>query len=232
MNPHSLERQVGALERAQRHWQEQHGDGGPAAPPAFTLALTREAGTPGTTVAREVGARLGWAVYDHELLQRISQEKGLRVSLLESVDERQKGWLTEAAEAFAAVPSVTENTYVRYLIETVLSLGAHGHCVIVGRGSAHILPADRTLRVRLVAHPEDRISATARRLGCPPAEAKRWVEETDRERARFIKTHFLKDPTDPLGYDLVLNTSRWSVPECADLIVQALRQLQARARGR
>ncbi len=231
MNPtFSLQRQVEALDRAQRHWEERHGDGGQAAVGAITIALTREAGTPGTSVAHEIGTRLGWPVYDHELLERISQEKGLRVKLLESVDERQKSWLTEAIEMFTAVPHVSENAYARYLMETVLSLGTHGNCIIVGRGAAHILPADRALRVRLVASLEHRIAATVQRLGCPLAEAKRWVEETDRERVRFVKTHFFKDPTDPLGYDLILNASRWSVGECAGLILEALRQLQARAR--
>src|SRR5436190_24232141 len=96
----SLERQVGALERAQRHWQAQPRAGQSAT--AFTIALSREAGTPGTSVARALGTRLGWAVYDHELLERIAQETGLRVNLLQSVDERHKGWLTEATEAFAS----------------------------------------------------------------------------------------------------------------------------------
>ena len=51
------------------------------------------------------------------------------------------------------------------------------------------------------------------------------MENTDRERAAFIKDHFLKDPADPRWYDLLLNVSRWSVMECADLIVDGLSRL-------
>ena len=54
------------------------------------------------------------------------------------------------------------------------------------------------------------------------------VETTDRERIAFIKDHFLKDPTDSRRYDLLLNTSRWSVMECADLILEAFGQLGSR----
>src|SRR5690348_4169761 len=100
-----LDRQVEALERAQR-LRDQHGQGGHITT-GLTVALSREGGTPGTTVAQELGNRLGWPVYDHQLLDRIAQETGLRVSLLESVDERQKGWLQEVAEAFTAVPAVS-----------------------------------------------------------------------------------------------------------------------------
>ena len=62
-------------------------------------------------------------------------------------------------------------------------------------------------------------------------DAEKWVEATDRERAAFIKEHFRKDPTEPRQYDLLLNASRWSVMECADLIVDALGRLESRTPG-
>jgi len=52
------------------------------------------------------------------------------------------------------------------------------------------------------------------------------VRELDRERTRFVRDHVLKDPEDPRQYDLVLNTSHFSVTACADLITDALRQRQ------
>jgi cytidylate kinase len=234
MNPLilSLERTVESLERAQHHWRERHQQTKAGAPPTFTIALMREAGTPGTTVAGAVGARLGWQVYDYELLQRIAQETGLRVSLLESVEDRHKGWLQECVEAFGSVPAVSESTYIRHLIQTVLSLGALGKCVIVGHAAAFILPAERTLRVRLVGSLDDRIGEAAQRRGLARAEATRWVEETERERARFVRDHFLKDLADPHHYDLILNASRWPVSTCADLIVEALHRLQPGGEGR
>jgi cytidylate kinase len=213
------------LEQAQRQWQarRQQAD----SPAGLTVALNREAGAPGTSVAQEVGARLGWPVYDHELLELIAKEMGLRVSLLETIDERRQSWILESLEGFSSSPFVSENRFVRHLIQTILSLGAHGQCVIVGRGAAHILPAKSTLRVRLVGLPKDRIAAMARRLNLSPEEAARKVEETDRERVRFIRDHFQFDPSDPHLYDLILNTSRWSVPQCADLIIRALHQMES-----
>jgi cytidylate kinase len=131
-------------------------------------------------------------------------------------------------EQLAAVPSVSESAYVRHLIETILSLGAHGECVIVGRGAAQILPADTTLRVRLVGALEDRITTLARRLGLSREQAARKVEQMDRERRAFIRDHFQKDVTDPRGYDLVLNCFRWSVDESVELLVGALALLKHR----
>ncbi len=227
------ERLIEALAKVLQHWQSrrkaearQVDDSGPSSR-AFTIALSRESGARGTSTAREVGARLGWTVYDHELLERVAQEMKLRTSLLESVDERKVSWLQECVEAFASVPSVSGSAYVRHLTETLFSLAAHGECVIVGRGAAQILPAETTLRVRLVAPVEWRVVAMSRKLGVSREEAARQVETIDRERVRFVKDHFQKEATDPRQYDLVLNSSRYSVGECADLIVEGLRRLQA-----
>lgn len=197
---------------------------------AFTIALSRESGARGTSTAREVGARLGWTVYDQELVERIAQEMKLRTSLLESVDEKRVSWLQECVEAFASVPSVSGRAYVRHLTETLFSLAAHGECVIVGRGAAQILPVETTLRVRLVAPVAWRIEAMSRKLGISTAEAGRQVAKIDRARIGFVEDHFRKDAADPRQYDLVLNSSRFSVGECAELMIEALRRLQAGGR--
>jgi len=89
---------------------------------------------------------------------------GLRATLLESVDERRKSWLLEFLDGLSSVPAVSESAFVRNLIETVLALGAHGECIIVGRGAAQILPAETTLRARLVAPLSERIATKARAL--------------------------------------------------------------------
>jgi cytidylate kinase len=196
--------------------------------PAFTLAISRQVGAGGTSIATEVGNRINWPVYDHALLERIAEEMHLRTQLLESVDERQTHWLTECVESFSQSPAISTNAYVRYLIQTILSLGAHGSCIIVGRGSAYILPPATTLRVRLIADREHRILGLSRERGISRAEADAQLDRIDRERIAFIKDHFLKDPRDPQNFDIVLNSSCFSYGECADLILEALHRREAR----
>lgn len=231
----SSERLAEAMERTRQRWQTRHapeataGSSPAPSPPAWTIALSRETGTSGTLVAREIGERLGWAVYDRELLERVAEEMGLRARLLESVDEKRKSWLQECLEAFTSAPAASKSAYVRHLVETLLSLAAHGECVIVGRGAAQVLPVATTLRVRLVGPVEHRLATIRQQLGMSAEEATRWVAQTDEERVRFVKDYFQKDPTDPGRYDLVLNTSRFSVAECAALVIAALHQLQTHA---
>src|SRR5262249_14847401 len=217
-----------ALSKAYLHWQTQPASA-KATPPAFTVALSRQSGAGGGTIARAVGARLGWSVYDRELLQKIGDEMGLQATLLERVDEKRESWLGECLEALASTPSVNESAYVRRLVKTILALAVQGECVIVGRGAAQILPPEITLRVRLIGPRQARIAARQRQLGISEEEARRVVDATDHQRTDFVRDHFHRDPTDPENYDLVLNSQRFSAEECAELIIEALHRLQLRA---
>jgi cytidylate kinase len=221
----ALDRIGQALERAEHHWHERHHQPQKASTPAFTIALSREVGTPGTSVAHEVGQRLGWTVYDHELVEHIAQQMGVHASLLDSIDERGRNWLMQCLEAFG--PSlVPESAYTRRLTETFLSLAAHGHCVIVGRGAANVMPPQTTLRVRLIGNLEDRIAWVSQQRRLTRAKASEWINTTQRERLAFVRKHFFMDAADQHHYHLVLNTSLWTVQQCAELIIDALHRAE------
>jgi cytidylate kinase len=202
----------------------------------FAVAISCEAGTSGSAVAHEIGKRLGWLVYDHELLERIAQNMGVRTSLLENVDERRLNWIEEAFQASMPPPvkdawdaTVSESAYVHHLIKTVQALGALGECVIVGRGAAFILPAPTTLRIRVVGEMRARAAAYATKNGVSEREATRQLRAIDRERADFVQDVFFKDATDPANYDLVVNAARLPADLIAGLGIETLRSLQQRS---
>jgi len=230
----SSDRLAEALGRTRKQWEKSLAvEAGPSAPRrpaplAYTIALSREAGANGRLVARAIGERLVWPVYDRELVEMIAEGMGVRTGLLEGMDEKQANWLRECVEAFASVPSVSHSAYVRHLVETMVTLAARGECVIVGRGAPHVLPPATTLRVRLVGNLPDRVDVIQARRNLSPDDAARWVDKVDRERAGFVRDHFQADPADPKNYDLVLNTSRFSVAECAELVIAALQRLRER----
>jgi cytidylate kinase len=226
-----------SLLHAEEHYQTTARPAGPHVVPPFTIAVSRQVGARGTTVAREVGQRLGWPVYDQELLQRIADELHVRVSELSRVDERPLSWVEEWAAGMSVHPIVGMTKFADGLRRAVLALAARGNCVLVGRGSPHILPAATTLRVRLVAPREDRTAYMARERNMSHDEAARFLSDTDAARAAFVRENFAVDGTDPAAYDLVLNASVFPPPVCTDLVIAALRHKQAAfgqsaARGR
>lgn len=90
------------------------------------------------------------------------------------------------------------------LLQVLAGLSKAGHCVVVGRGAPHLLPADRTLAVRVVAPRAWRVARVQQQRGVTAAEAERWVTEHDREREAFVRGHHA-DPTDPTLYHLLIN---------------------------
>src|SRR5262249_42175058 len=149
----------------------------PAKATPFTIAVSREAGARGTLVAREVGSRLGWPVYDHEILAKIAQELTLHPRRQAAVDERRVSPVQGFVESCSPGPVVSAAGYVHRLRTTLRALGEQGNCVIVGRGAPHLLPPETTLRVRLVGDLPDRIAALGKDLGVSPEEAARQAEK-------------------------------------------------------
>jgi cytidylate kinase len=195
---------------------------------SWCITISRQAGALGNSVATAIGKQLNWPVYDREILEKIGEEMRRSPRHLETVDERPINWLEDCLSGFLNEHHVSADAYLKYLACTVRGLGSVGKCVIVGRGASYILPPATTLRIRLVASLEDRIKVIAGRLGLLEREAATWIEKTERQRIGFVKRYFGRDATDPHDYDLVLNMSRVSVEEAAELVIQMLRRFEGR----
>jgi cytidylate kinase len=218
--------QVGAgLERAMRHWRERgallkESPGASAAKP-ITVAISRERGAGGRAIAEAVADRLGWPLYDRDLVERIAEDTGVRAELLHQLDENRPNWVGELFHGLSDEKQISGAGYALRLHRTLLGLGYHGDCVIVGRGAAQLLPPERTVRVVTVAPREHRVKRLSEMLG-NERHAATHVDETDMDRAAFVRHYYHKDPTDHEQYDLVLDTSKLSHDECVERILSAV----------
>jgi cytidylate kinase len=199
--------------------------------PPITIAISRQAGSRGAEIARLTGDKLGWPAYDQELLERIAEEKGIQKRLLERLDERHLSWMEMVAADFYVGGGSKEIAYLHSLLRLFAALGEQGHCVLVGRGSPHALPAETTLRVRVMGPRSERVESIQKRQGLSRADAERWIDRTDSERRQFVRHYFNRDTEDPAGYDLILSTGKLTVGMCADVIAEAARALEAAPKG-
>lgn len=114
--------------------------------------------------------------------------------------------------------------YVDLVSDTILNLAEEGNVVIAGRGGQAILHDHRNaFHVRVVASKATRVRTVMARQDLPESEAAASVEESDRDRARYLKRYHDVDIDDPLLYHLVLNTDDVPVPLGEHLIVEAVR---------
>jgi len=188
------------------------------------LIISREKGAGGNTIARLVGKRLGWQVFDNEIVDEIAQTAHVRRQLIESLDERDRATIQDTIGRLLNPKEVGTADYLGYLKQVVLSLGHQGDVIIVGHGARYILPVQFGLSVRMVAPIEVRIQRFADKARLSLAAARIEVERTDGERVKLIRRYFGHDVTDPLSHDLILNTAAISVEAAAEIVLTALQR--------
>jgi cytidylate kinase len=191
------------------------------APLALTIALSREAGARGTSIARRAGLRLGWQVYDQELLEYMSQDAAARQEIVENLPAACLDWMAHRNADLRQTCGVDEQSAVYPLAQTVLALAARGEAVLIGRGAGYILPRESTLNVRILAPLADRIAYTGQWLRLTTAEATARVTSRDERRADFLRVHFGRTPAEVHQYELLLNSTSLGEENCAELIAKA-----------
>jgi hypothetical protein len=192
-------------------------------PRSLTLAVSRESGSRGGSIARRAGVKLGWQVYTQELLEYISQEGAARQDVLDNLPPAALPWVEAELERLRREQNLARQPSLLAMARTVLTLGATGEVILIGRGAGCILPRASTLHVRIVAPLADRVAYMSQWLRLTVAEAAEEVRLRDSGRAEFLAAHFHRQPADVYQYDLLLNSSLLGEELCAELIAQAAR---------
>jgi cytidylate kinase len=186
------------------------------------ICISREAGAGGGSIARVVGTRLDWKVYDHEILEAIAQRMEMPTDEVRAFDELApsvvQDWILPLREEHYA----PQEAYLDHLAKLVEAIGRAGESVIVGRGAGFLLPRSETLSVRVVAPIPFRAGRLAERMGVSFRTARRAARDLDRRRSQFEKTMYRADPADPHNYDLVLDAQSLGIAIAAELIVRAV----------
>lgn len=192
------------------------------------ICVSREAGAGGGALAREVGRRLGWKVYDHELLEGIASRMEVPQEEARIYDELApsmiQDWLLPLGEEHYA----PHEAYLDHLAKLVASIGRVGDSIIVGRGAGFLLPREETLSIRVVAPLKARAHRLAERMGVSARTARRAAREMDRRSLRFSRVMHHVDAADPHHYDLVLNTHSLGLEIAAAIVARAVEAGQPR----
>jgi cytidylate kinase len=190
-------------------------------PAGLTIAISREAGARGATIAKRAGEKLGWEVYSQDMLEYGAQSASLRQDVLDKLPPTAVEWIDEQLQQLLEQPNMSHNPNIVDLARLVLSLGAQGNVILLGRGAGFLLPKRSTLHVRLIAPLQDRIAYMSQWLRLTEEEAADQVHKRDHRRTDYLATHFHRKPNDVHVYDMILNTSMFGEDRSADLVAAA-----------
>lgn len=204
------------------------------------LTIEREYGSGGAEIARKAAERLGWKLWDQSLTNEIARLLECDCRVVEERAEKKDPLFHRLMMAFmrgshegsqnAPRLKMADAECIRQATEQVVkNAGQCGGCVLVGRGSAYYLQ-NRTdaFHVFIYAPLEDKIRRL-RAEGKTDAEARKFAETVDRDRAAFIKQYFGVEWPDRHVFNLMVN-SKIGVDAVVDTILDGIALLQARAK--
>jgi hypothetical protein len=185
------------------------------------VALSRMVGSGGSQIGRMVGERLGWPVFDKDLLDYIATSPETRRRMANLLDERDVGWFEEILwPVTIGSRSSGRHEYFKKLCEAIFFVARQGPAVFLGRGASFILPQTAGVRVKVVASVETCIRQYAQRNQLDLAEAKARLARTERDRAAFLNAHFPARQRENESYDLIVNTDRIAPETAAEIIAR------------
>lgn len=221
------------IERQARFWEVRRrlaAEGGEAAKRALAhlsegpwVTVSKQLGSNGVELARELGRELDWQVFDREIVASIAAQTKMRDAVLSRLDERAISAFNDYLAQMLVPNDPGQLAYLAKLVSVIWGLARQGNAIILGRGANWFLNARFGLRLRTIAPLEIRAARVAREEGIGLAEAGRKIKEHEAKQAAFIRQVYGREIDDPLGYDIVLNTGDVELGVATRIALQALR---------
>ncbi len=179
------------------------------------ITFSRQLGTGGDEIAMQVADKLGYKFHDTESIGHAAREMGFLDSV-EQIDEKRPSFFQRF---FSHKPTINLDR----LNSVIYQLANQGDGVFLGRGGQILLKSfSCALHVRVIASREKRIQNLIKR-GYAEETASKAIEESDHEKAAFIKFAFGLDWEAPDLYDIVLNIDKLSINLAIDTVVAIAR---------
>ena len=191
------------------------------------ITISREFGSGGRTIGREVANRLGIPFYEKELVDQIALESGFAPRFVEEHGEHAPG-TSRLSYAFAhqGVPGVMNGLSTADFLwsiqcSVILQLAEQGPCVIVGRNADYILKDRKdVLDVYIHADKEFRADRIVRLYGESEKSPMNRLAEKDKRRHINYQHYTGRTWGTSQNYDICLNSGELGIENCVDIIVK------------
>ena len=202
---------------------------------SFSISISRQLGAGGSFVGQQLASRLNIFFADRDIVRYAANRLSTFEENLESREERllsfwhsllktlpQKDVLTVPAVASAL--EYTDQELFDTKAEIIKKIVHEKSAVILGRCGHYILRDEPNhISVFLHADQEFRINRIQKLYNLQNDEATKMVEKSDKERAAYCKTFTHKEWMNATNYDLSIDTSKFSLEQTVELILQYIR---------
>jgi cytidylate kinase len=176
------------------------------------IAITKEMYSLGTSIGREVARQLGSEFIRQDIIREAVREyHALEAKLVETVEEK---------PGFFEVLSETARRHHIFVAAEVYEFALREQIVIIGRWSTLLLRGvGHALRIRVCAPLDIRVRRMVERTNVEEPVARDRIGRYDEGVRARIRQFFEVEWSDPLLYDLTVNTGTVSVEAAVALII-------------
>ncbi len=191
------------------------------------ITISRQFGSGGRTVGRQLAERLDIPFYDRELVKQVAEGTGFDTKFIEENGEFSPSKSIFSFAVSQGVPCMQNGLSVSDFIfcmqrQVILKL-AEKPCVIVGRGADYILrDRDDVFDVFIHASMENRADRIVRLYGESEKKPEQRLADKDKKRKIYYKHYTDREWGDAKNYDMCLDSGRIGIDKCVDLIIDAI----------
>ena len=191
------------------------------------ITISREFGSGGRTIGKEVAQRLGIPYYDKELVDRVAAESGFHADFIEEAGEYapvSSSFLFNIAVSpnpmsMVSTMSMSDQLFVAQT-NVIRKLADEGPCVIIGRCADYILrDHPNALHVFIHSDMEHRAERIVRLYGETKQTPQKRLSDKDAKRKVYYKHYTNRNWGEAQNYHLSLNSGLIGVEKCAEIIV-------------
>ena len=191
------------------------------------ITISRQFGSGGRTIGKQVAERLGIPYYDKELVDRVAKESGFSHEFIEEIGEyasMTSSFLFNIAVSshpmgLVDTMSISDKLYV-FQTNIIRELADKGPCVMVGRCADFIL-RDRpdTLNIFIHADYEHRAQRVMHLYANESKQPiQKRLQDKDSKRKVYYKHYTNHNWGEAQNYHLCLNSGLIGVEKCVDII--------------
>jgi len=196
----------------------------------FVITIARGFGSGGKQTAIQLSEILSISYYDKEILKMASEDSGITEKRFSQVDEKLRGNTLvsrlkrhrPAEEVLTPESSdfVSDNNLFEIQSKIIRRLADMQSCIIIGKCADYILSEYKNVvSVYIEAPRADCVRSIVDGYGVDIKQANKMISSTDKYRSDYYKYYTGGNEwTNPVNYDLVLNSSRVGRQACAEVI--------------
>jgi cytidylate kinase len=191
------------------------------------ITISREYGSGGHAIAVELAERLGFKLYDHNLLDEIAVEKGVDPESLHKFDEMpRKPFLSRSAQGgYRGYHSSAEINIAYMQFDYLKKKAAEGKSfVVVGRCAEGVFKDfPQLISIFVLGDRETKCKRIMELYGLSEKEAYDKMNRHDIYRKRYHNTFCEDKWGDSRGYDLCINSSVLGIDATTDMLETYIR---------